>query len=250
MSYRSFNSARKYARSLKCANVKQWYEIIKKKKLPSDIPANANGTYKNKGWKGWGDFLGNFNLRSDWITYRSLRASKKYLKKFKLKSYEDYRKLTLLDNFPKDIPKAPWRVYKNKGWKDMGNYLGNNKIQGKIIFLKFDKAKEEIKKLNLKSAKEYHQFKINKKIPENIPYNPKKFYKSKWKNWEDYLGFSKFLNFKDAKKYVKKLNINSGNEWFKFSKEGHRPSNIPFRPPKYYIKEWRSWDDFLGKKIN
>jgi hypothetical protein len=61
--YRPFEEARKYARSLKLKNVKEWYsfckgKLPKKGTLSEDIPAYPNQTYKNKGWINWPDWLG------------------------------------------------------------------------------------------------------------------------------------------------------------------------------------------------
>ena len=62
--YRSFRSARTFARSLKLKSNKEWTEycakrLHKSKKLPADIPSNVSKIYIDKGWKDWKDFLGN-----------------------------------------------------------------------------------------------------------------------------------------------------------------------------------------------
>ena len=36
----------------------EWRKYAKSGKLPKDIPTNVWQVYKNKGWKGWRDFLG------------------------------------------------------------------------------------------------------------------------------------------------------------------------------------------------
>ena len=56
--YRSFKAARNYAKSLKIKTVKHWYIFSKLKKYPKDLPKDPYDVYKNKGWKGWPDFLG------------------------------------------------------------------------------------------------------------------------------------------------------------------------------------------------
>ena len=57
--FRPFSKARLYARALKLNNYLQWVEYYKNHKLPVDIPTTPNRTYKNQGWIGWGDWLGN-----------------------------------------------------------------------------------------------------------------------------------------------------------------------------------------------
>ena len=56
--YRSFKKARAFARNLGLKNQAEWRAFTKSKKLPSDIPANPNNTYKDKGWVSMGDWLG------------------------------------------------------------------------------------------------------------------------------------------------------------------------------------------------
>ena len=56
--YRSFVQARKYARSLNLSSGQSWKNLYRDKELPDDLPSNADYVYKDKGWKGWKDFLG------------------------------------------------------------------------------------------------------------------------------------------------------------------------------------------------
>ncbi len=56
--YREFYAAKDYVKKLNLKNRDEWKIICKEKNNPVDIPANPNQTYKNKGWKGWADFLG------------------------------------------------------------------------------------------------------------------------------------------------------------------------------------------------
>jgi hypothetical protein len=49
---------KKYAQSLKLKSEKDWRQHTKSKNFPKDIPKIPSGSYKNKGWKSWYDFLG------------------------------------------------------------------------------------------------------------------------------------------------------------------------------------------------
>ena len=53
-----FEKARTYSKNLKLKNVNEWRAYCKSGKLPPDIPAAPNQTYKNKGWISWPDWLG------------------------------------------------------------------------------------------------------------------------------------------------------------------------------------------------
>ena len=53
-------TAKNYARSLNLKSRVEWYKFYEENKFPN-IPKNPQSLYKNKGWKGWKDFLGTKN---------------------------------------------------------------------------------------------------------------------------------------------------------------------------------------------
>ena len=58
----------------------------------------------------------------------------------------------------------------------------------------------------------------------------------------------KFLDFENARRYVRKLNIGGIKEWREYYKSIRRPSYIPSDPYKiYHSKGWINWYDWLGK---
>lgn len=59
--YRPFEEARAFARSLRLRNQPEWIAYAKSGAKPPDIPARPDNTYKNDGWLGYGDWLGNGN---------------------------------------------------------------------------------------------------------------------------------------------------------------------------------------------
>ena len=56
--YLTFNEARDYVRKLKLKNTIEWNNKFKAGKMPLNIPRSVDRLYKDKGWKGWADFLG------------------------------------------------------------------------------------------------------------------------------------------------------------------------------------------------
>ena len=54
----SFLEAKKFSSSLALKSHKEWRVFSQSSKRPKDIPAAPDVVYKNKGWKGWVDFLG------------------------------------------------------------------------------------------------------------------------------------------------------------------------------------------------
>lgn len=53
---RSFEEAKRYARSLHFKTVKQWYSFCKTNEKPQDIPRQPAKSYDE--WKNWSDWLG------------------------------------------------------------------------------------------------------------------------------------------------------------------------------------------------
>ncbi|MBT7652242.1 MAG: hypothetical protein HN563_02900 [Flavobacteriales bacterium] len=52
----SYEDCKTYAIELGVKKSREWYE--NKKSRPKNIPSDPPNAYKNKGWKGWSDFLG------------------------------------------------------------------------------------------------------------------------------------------------------------------------------------------------
>ena len=60
MKFRDFQKARAYVQSLGLKNRDEWRAYIKSDKKPKDIPSNPNTVYKDQGWVGYRDWLGNY----------------------------------------------------------------------------------------------------------------------------------------------------------------------------------------------
>jgi superfamily II DNA or RNA helicase len=59
--YRQFEAARAYVRNLMLQSRSDWVNYCKSGAIPYDIPFAPEHIYKDKGWLGWGDWLGVFN---------------------------------------------------------------------------------------------------------------------------------------------------------------------------------------------
>ncbi|MCL5123021.1 MAG: hypothetical protein M1511_00690 [Deltaproteobacteria bacterium] len=58
-----FKEAREFVRSLGLNSRQEWTkycksEVPNKPQKPANMPDNPSTTYKDKGWSGWGDWLG------------------------------------------------------------------------------------------------------------------------------------------------------------------------------------------------
>ena len=76
--------------------------------------------YKNKGWKSWVDFLGYEVVEP--LPYEEAKQFMHNLKP-RITSNEEFYKWSTSGKRPKNIPGAPSKVYKNKGWIDWPDFL-------------------------------------------------------------------------------------------------------------------------------
>jgi hypothetical protein len=97
------------------------------KDLPFFIPLNPQVTYKNKGWKGWGYFLETGNVMNKDKIFPTYEEAKKMIKNFNIKSNKEWRIFSKKEGKKLNLPSAPDRTYKNKGWTDWGDFLSKKK---------------------------------------------------------------------------------------------------------------------------
>lgn len=253
--FRPFDEAKKFARSLnlKKKSKSGWFEFLESNELPKDIPVSPAITYK-KEWKGWGDFLGTGKIAPKNYKYMSFEEAKKFIRTFGFKTGQEFREWTKTGARPKDFPVAPWRAYREEGWNGLGNFLGLENIANQNrTFMSFEEAKKFIRSLGFKNRKEFCEWAKTNKRPKDIPSNPEEHYKKDWTNWGDFLGTGtiapqnkKFRSFGLARDFARTLKLNSKEEWFKFVRTKEKPNDIPSDPPKVYKDKWRGWNDFLG----
>ena len=120
-------------------------------------------------------------------------------------------------------------------------------------YLSFPEARSFVRRLGLKSSKEWRKYCISGKRPSIIPTSPDKKYGKEWVSWGDWLGTEnisthkiKYREFIQAKKYVRSLGITTIDGWKLYCKSGKKPHDIPSKPYRVYKKEWRKWFDWLG----
>jgi len=271
---RPFKEAREFVQKLNIKNYRDW-DLYCQNKLkgfkekPHDIPTGPKRVYKDE-FKGMGDWLG---LKT-WKPFKEARA---YVQKLNMKSQKEWilyckNKLKGFKEKPQDIPTIPAQTYKDE-WKGMGDWLGTGKLAPGNM-RSFKEARAYVQKLNIKNYKEWRLYCTNKlkgfkEKPQDIPAAPDYTYKDEWKGIGDWLGTGKFTRgnmrpFKEARAYVRKLNIKSSRDWdFTLNIKTYRqwnsycqnklkgfkekPIDIPSYPTGVYT-EWKGFGDWLGKK--
>ncbi len=234
--YETYEEARTATIRLKIKTTKGYKaRYVEDNKLPS----TPDRKYKNKGWTNWSDYFGISRIKK----YQNIEDAKKAIKTLNINNLSDYK---LNYNQDKRLPSKPHIFYLNNGWIDYYDFFGLPKNEKYKTLLK---AKLAVKKLNIKSERQYKKrFKEDPKLPQD----PSKYYKNK--GWIDYYEFFEkptqnfYKNYEEAKKAVEKLSINSREEYKKRYKQD--PS-LPSAPDKYYKNNgWKSFSEFVGNPKN
>jgi len=247
-----FEEARDFVRKLQLKGQKDWTEYIRSSKRNINIPSKPERAYKQKGWIGLGDFIGTTpGWNGEFLPFEEARE---FVRNLQIKRQKDWNNYSKSKNKPFNIPTAPDKVYKNKGWIGIGDWLGTGSIAAKDkVFVSFEEAKEFVRKLQLKGQKDWREYKKTGNKPEDIPSNPLEAYKNQgWLSLGDFIGTTpgwngEFLPFEEAREFVRKLSLKSKKEWATYCKSGKKPFNVPSTPRgRYKDKGWISWGDWLG----
>ncbi len=238
---------KKIVKELKIKSVSDWRRniITIKKNYPS-VPTRPDLIYSRNGWNGWGDFLGTDIVSTQDKNFVSYEKARNILKKNKINNWEKYENFAKIfkikiNNKIHFLPSLPNRYYKN---------YNKLKFFNQTPIYEYNKAKEFIKKYKFKSIKQYQKFVKTNKITY-LPLTPLQYYRIKgsWRGTEDFLSKDPiFLNYDEASKIVKKLNLQSSKNFFELGNK--RPKNIPSAPSVYYKKRgWVNWGHFLGSNV-
>jgi hypothetical protein len=247
--FRDFESARKYAHSLKLKSRSSWFALYDKGQLPKNLPKYANEKYAKTGWISWSNFLASGTLSGPQRNkqMKSFEESKKFVRSLGIKTENQWREWCKNNSRPIDIPYSFERSYRDQ-WTSMGDFLGTGFVADKNkVWMSFKKARIIVQKLGFKNMREYKKEWNAGKIAKNIPANPNKVYEHEgWINSGDWLGTGvidnrkktqSFLSAKEAKPILKKLfkeyDIKNLSDWREFSKthiklleELHIPSKL------------------------
>jgi len=120
-------------------------------------------------------------------------------------------------------------------------------------FRSFKKAREFVRKLGIKTQSGWSDYCKSGNKPADIPIDVRMVYKKEWKGLGDFLGTGnialkdrEYRPFKEARKFARKLGLQSQIEWSEYTKSGSLPADIPAQPRGVYKKEWTGWGNFLG----
>ena len=237
----SFEEARTYARKLGLKNAMEWRTV----EYPDNIPKCPVEVYDGQ-WVSWGDWLGTDNL-SNWNRrFVPFEEARTYVRSIGLKNIAEWREWR---KAVRHIPSAPHVVYKNE-WAGWGDWLGTERTLRKE-FLPYKEARDYVRSIGLKSTDEWSKWRRAERA-DNIPSSPQIVYEDEWVSWGDWLGTGKvctraqvFLPFKEARAYVRSMELNGQKEWQEWARSS-RPNSIPSSPSTIYKDEWVGLVDWLG----
>jgi superfamily II DNA or RNA helicase len=256
LSWRGFEEAREFVRGLGLRSQTEWNAFAKSGERPADIPSSPVLIYATVGWSGWGDWLGTGRIANQDKQFRPFAPARAFVRRLGLKNEAEWRSFTKSGKLPSDVPAAPWKIYKDKGWVSIGDWLGTGTIAPRLRkFRSFAKARKYARTLKLRTKAEWRAFAKAGKLPADIPADPTGTYANGgWDGWGDWLGTGnvapfqrEFCYFKKARAFARSLNLRDFAEWRTFCKSGKLPSDIPANPARTYCETgWSGFGDWLG----
>jgi len=252
----SFEEARKFVHLLGLKNKDEWTNWAKSKLRPDNIPASPSVAYKTSGWAGLGDWLGTDRIANQNRKYLPFNEAREFVHQLGLKNETEWNKWCKSQTRPSNIPAAPRRVYQDKGWASMGDWLGTDYIANQNKkYRSYNEAHEYVRTLHLQSKNEWTVWSKSESRPIDIPTDPYRIYKtSGWINWGEWLGTGniapfnkKYKTFESARAFARTLKLKHSKEWRSWCKTGSKPDDIPANPSGVYKNNgWINWGDWLG----
>ena len=121
-------------------------------------------------------------------------------------------------------------------------------------FRDFESAREFVQSQKIQSKTNWQKYCKSGNKPDDIPSNPAQNYKKEWTSWGDWLrnGMpilrkNNFHSFKEAREFVRKLNLKNADEWRAYCTSGNKPDEITSVPERVYKNNgWIGLGDWLG----
>lgn len=188
--------------------------------------------------------------------YLPFEEARDFVRKLGLKNTNEWIAYTKSNNFPEFLPVSPNSVYNE--FTTYGDFLGNGYVANRQRNYKsYKDAKVYMLTTNVKTAKEWQNYKKENDIPSDIPKDPYTVYSNtgEWEGWGDYLGTNviasqnkNYRSYQEASKWAKKLKCKTVQEYRDYVKNNTIPDDIPIEPSSVYKRrgEWISWPDYLG----
>jgi hypothetical protein len=181
-----FAAARAIVRKLNLKGDKEWQAWRKAGQRPSNIPSNPYKRYRDDGWISLPDWLGKKGGQGAMLPFAAART---IVRKLTLKSKKEWRAWSKSGQRPSNIPSLPSSTYRDDGWISLPDWLGYTGVTQHKDMLPFAAARAIVRKLEIKSVKEWEVWRKAGQRPSNIPSHPERMYRDDgWISWPDWLG--------------------------------------------------------------
>ncbi|MDA9278994.1 DEAD/DEAH box helicase family protein [Schleiferiaceae bacterium] len=188
----NFHDAREYVHRLNIAGpnaFKSWITAYKENKIPKNIPKAPENKYKDEGWNGWRDWVGEYlpEINNDLMksTFEEMRKKAHQLNFRSKEDYrENYKQHEGLFSNPNTKFKDHW-----KGWPDFLGYAGKHpNRRRKSNYLTFEELRSKVSQLQFQSNTAYKDYVRSNSLSENWPLKPERAYATEWRGWSYFLG--------------------------------------------------------------
>jgi len=148
---------------------------------PVDIPCSPQKVYRDKGWAGWDDWLGQGR-------YRSFEEARALTRSLGLAGQVAWWAWCKSGAHPADIPINAPSVYRDQGWVNWSDWLGTRRKRGG--WRPFEEARALARSLGLKNSTAWRFWVKSDACPADIPVSPRWVYRNQgWAGWGDWLGY-------------------------------------------------------------
>jgi hypothetical protein len=277
----SFEEAREVVRNKNFKNTSEWKKWCNWNPndfglKPPEVPASPHIYFKESGWTGYNDWLGNENPKLN-KNYRSFKESREFARELGLTSSEYWLKyckgeMSHLPLKPEDIPTNVARKYRDIGWNGMNDFLNakeHRRVRRLTNARDFREARAFVQGLGIKNLKEWLKYvkgelSNQEAKPADIPNSPELVYKGHgWNGYGDWFGTftiapfkRKYRSFESSREFARELGLTSSEKWIAYCKGDmpnlpEKPEDIPTNVARKFADEgWKGYKDFLQSNIH
>lgn len=272
-----YEEAAAFVQGLNLKSNQEWRAWKRKHKvdMPLRLPRVPQTVYRDRGWRDWGAFLGT-NTTAKPISRNRMpfEEARALVRAGNFKGMKEFRAARL-----PGVTTAPHIVYKNKGYIDLADWLGQDSVRAKPV-LRFRPTQHvafpvarELARATGKTKEEWAAYMASKTDMTHgnrmVTAWPERVYKGNgWRGWNDFLGttnpnqnlrtedFPVLDNWATARAFVRSLHLAGPEAWYRYTLPGPEawyrytqqptfPTNLPVRPELAYV-EWDGYDDWIG----
>jgi hypothetical protein len=174
------------------------------------------------------------------VAWKSFTEARALVRGLGLKSQRGWQAWSKSGQRPSDIPSHPDRAYRDDGWISWPHWLGSGSTSNRVLhvnMLPFAVGRAIVRKLKLKTQKEWFAWSKSGQRPSNIPGSPERTYRDDgWISYPDWLGYGS-AGGAAASKFASSSSSSATTAPKKTKKKRKRrpatthPSDLPPPPP-------------------